>query len=195
MGFFSTTIRVIGVVLLKGLLGLPLLLILVVPQAIVDGAEPSDARKLDVVYQMYRDYKKNDFPTVKDMTPKEAMDMLKAGRVVFVDTRKPEEMAVSMLPGAVSKEAFLGEPHRFGDKRIVAYCTISYRSGVFAKEMAGKGIRVFNLRGGLLAWVLEGGRVYDQNGETKKIHVYGKKWNYPADGYQSVMFGLLERIL
>ena len=56
-----------------------------------------------------------------------------------------------------------------------------------------KGVHVENLRGGVLAWVFEGGRVYDAGGETKRVHVYGKKWNYLPKGYEPVMFGFFER--
>jgi sodium/bile acid cotransporter 7 len=45
---------------------------------------------------------------------------------------------------------------------------------------------VYNLRGGILAWVHDGGTVYDQNGETRRIHVYGRKWNLAPNSYQAV---------
>jgi sodium/bile acid cotransporter 7 len=91
-----------------------------------------------------------------------------------------------MLPEAITEDAFLRNPRKYSDKTVVAYCTISYRSGKFAEAAAKKGIRIYNLEGGLLAWVLEGGKVYDSHGETRRIHVYGKRWNYPARGYESV---------
>ena len=119
---------------------------------------------------------------------------MKTGKVVFVDTRTPEEMAVSMLPGAVSKAAFLADQAAYHDSLVIGYCTISYRSGKFAEDMAAKGVKMSNLAGGLLAWVLEGGKVYDTGGESHRIHVYGKKWNYPPAGYTSVMFGPFERL-
>lgn len=160
--------------------------------AVGDGTM-SDTRKKEIVYEMYAGYKKK-FPGVKDVSPPEAMAMMKQGGIVFVDTRKPEEMEVSMLPGAITESAFRKEPEKYAGKMMVAYCTISYRSGLFAQEMTKKGIPVINLSGGLLAWVLEGGNVYDADGETNRIHVYGKKWNYPPAGYESVMFGLLDQV-
>jgi sodium/bile acid cotransporter 7 len=45
---------------------------------------------------------------------------------------------------------------------------------------------MLNLRGGLLAWVHAGGKVYDANGETRRIHVYGRKWNLAPNGYDAV---------
>jgi sodium/bile acid cotransporter 7 len=61
--------------------------------------------------------------------------------------------------------------------------------------MDEKGISVRNLEGGILAWTLEGGKVYDENGEeTNRIHVYGKKWNYAPADYEAVMFSLWEQM-
>jgi rhodanese-related sulfurtransferase len=152
----------------------------------------SDEAKKTVVYGMYRDYKKHDFPDVQDIHPKQAMELLKTKKVIFVDLRKKSEMDISMLPDSIPETTFLENPEKYKNKIVIAYCTISYRSGKFTQEMQKQNIPVKNLIGGILAWVLEGGKVYDPAGETKRIHVYGKKWNYPANGYESVMFGLFE---
>jgi len=45
---------------------------------------------------------------------------------------------------------------------------------------------MLNLRGGLLAWVHDGGKVYDRNGETRRIHVYGRKWDLGPKDYEAV---------
>ena len=145
----------------------------------------ADAQKKDIVYQMYADYKK-DFPEISDMSPKEAMTLLDTKQAVFVDTRGPQEMKISTLPNAISEEEFLKNPKKFKDKTIIGYCTISYRSGKFAQKMAKEGFQMYNLTGGILAWVLEGGKVYDTDGESRRIHVYGRKWNYPAGGYEAI---------
>lgn len=156
-------------------------------------AELTDTDKKKIVYQMYADYKHKDFQTVKDISPLRAMDLLQMRQVVFVDTRKSAEMNVSMLPNALIKTEFLQDPLKYKDLTVIAYCTIGYRSGLFAREMETKGITVYNLTGGIVAWVLEGGRVFDASGETKRVHVYGKKWNYLPKGYEPVMFGFLEK--
>ena len=156
--------------------------------------EMSDADKKETVYHMYAGYKK-DFPNVKDLSPQQAMELLNLDKLVFVDTRRPEEMAVSMLPGAVAEKDFLKDPDQYRDKTVVAYCTISYRSGVFARNLAKKGKTVLNLQAGILAWLLEGGKVYDPNGnEVKRVHVYGSKWDYAPAGYETVKFSLSERL-
>ncbi len=168
------------------------LLFILVLQNVIAGADPTDTQKKEIVYNMYQEYKK-DFPSVKDISPQEAMKLMEAGKVLFVDTRESAEMEVSMLPGAISKAQFLRDLSRCEGYTIIGYCTISYRSGKFAMEMADKGIHVYNLKGGMLAWVLEGGKVYDAKGESKRVHVYGKKWNFLPKEYESVMFGFFEK--
>jgi len=68
----------------------------------------------------------------------------------------------------------------------IGYCTISYRSGVLARGLNQKGIPIYNLRGGLLAWVHDGGKVYNGSKETHRIHVYGQEWNLGPEGYEAV---------
>lgn len=92
-----------------------------------------------------------------------------------------------MIPGAVAEEQFLNNLEQYKDHIIIGYCTISYRSGKLAQElMTKKGITMYNLRGGLLAWVHDGGKIVDPKGETKRIHVYGRKWNLAPSAYEAV---------
>jgi len=163
---------------------------LCLPNTTLADSEISDAKKKETVYRMYAGYKK-DFPAIKDISPRQAMKRLNLGKVVFVDTRRPAEMAISMLPGAVRQQDFLNRPDLYKDKIVVVYCTISYRSGVFAREIATQGIPVMNLQGGILAWLLEGGKVYDESGkEIKRVHVYGDMWDFAPAGYESIKFSL-----
>jgi len=170
-----------------------LLLLLLVPQSGWGGENQTDAQKKEIIYKMYADYRK-DFPEVAEILPAEAMKRLREGRVLFVDVRQQEEMAVSMLPGAITEKEYLKDPAAHKDYTVVAYCTIGYRSGMFAQKMADKGLAVKNLCGGILAWCHEGGKVYAGKAETNRIHVYGKKWDYPPRGYESVKFGLFGSI-
>lgn len=149
-----------------------------------DDAVSDDARRARVE-AMYRNYKK-DFPDVQDLTPAEAMELMKAGRAAFVDVREEREQAVSMLPGAVPQKEFLQQPERYRDKVVIGYCTISYRSGKLAGQLKARGIAMLNLRGGMLAWVHAGGKLYDRDGETRRLHVYGRKWNLAPRGYEAL---------
>ena len=100
--------------------------------------------------------------------------------------REKREQAVSILPGAISEDDILKSTQLFKDKILIGYCTISYRSGKLAERLARKGIRLFNLQGGLLGWVHAGGPLVDREGPSRRIHVYGPKWNLAPDGYEAV---------
>ena len=59
-----------------------------------------------------------------------------------------------MLPHAITTAEFAAR-FRHGipkEKRLVVYCTIGYRSGKYAQELAKQGIKAENLEGGVLAW-------------------------------------------
>jgi sodium/bile acid cotransporter 7 len=150
------------------------------------GAQPeSDRQRSRQVEAMYEDYRKS-FPDVPDIEPREARELMQTEKVVFIDERRPEEQAVSMLPNAITSEEFLRDPSRYEAYTKIAYCTISYRSGILARKLKNKGIQLINLRGGILAWVHDGGAVYDENGPTDRIHVYGAKWNLAPAAYEAL---------
>lgn len=152
----------------------------------------TDEERKSRVYAMYADYKR-EFPEVVDISAREAMSLAEKGGVVFVDTRTPEERKVSVIPGAVPQDAYEAAPERFAGKTVVAYCTISYRSGLFARDWGRRGTDVRNLAGGILAWTLEGGTVSDGDGPTRRLHVYGRKWDLAPEGYETVVFGWWRR--
>jgi rhodanese-related sulfurtransferase len=135
-----------------------------------------DKQKRDRVIAMYNEYTK-DFPGVKDITSEEALQLLPRGDVVFVDVRKAKEQKVSMIPGAVTKKHFLKNLEEYRDKKIIAYCTISYRSGKFAEKMEKKGVTITNLQAGLLGWVHAHGPLMHENEPAMTLHVYGKTWD------------------
>ncbi len=145
----------------------------------------TDAQKRDQIEKLYMSYKK-EFPEVRDVAPREAMQLSDTGKVVFIDVREPDEQSVSHLPGAITADSFLKNPEKYNDYIKIGYCTISYRSGILAQELHQKGIPMYNLGGGMLAWVHDGGKVYKGTEETHRIHVYSKKWNLGPDSYEAV---------
>lgn len=152
------------------------------------GGGNTDEEKLAVILTMYQSYKKN-FPGVADISTADARTLLKQDKILFIDARKPEEQAVSILPGAITSEEFLEKPDVPEGKTAVVYCTVGYRSGMLARNIGRQETKVMNLAGGILAWALDGGKVYREGKEIKRIHVFGKEWNYPPDGYDPVYFG------
>ena len=155
--------------------------------------ELTDREKKEVVYRMYLEYKK-DFPKVKDISAAEAKEKQRLGeKVLFVDVRQPQEIAVSTLLDAISKEEFLASADKYRDYIVIGYCTISYRSGLFAAELLTQGRTIYNLKGGILGWVHEGGHIFHNGKETKRLHVYGEKWNYAPSGFKTEMFSFWQR--
>jgi rhodanese-related sulfurtransferase len=120
--------------------------------------------------------------------------ILEDSNLVLIDVRKPREQEVSMLPHALTTTGF-AEKFRHGipkEKRLVVYCTIGYRSGKYAEELAKQGIKAENLEGGVLAWSFAGGKflVRDAKGEwseTNRIHVYDPEWNIVHPDYVGVV--------
>lgn len=181
-------------VVLVGLLGAALWVTLDAMAVLEPTRQVSEADKHAATLAMYADYKAGNFPSVHDITPRELMDLQArfsdtghAGRLVVVDIREPDEQAVSMLPGAMTQAAFLQQPALHTGTTIVAYCTISHRSGLFSRKMAARGIGVLNLKGGLLNWVHHNGTLHDGQGQpTNRLHVYGSRWDLGPDHVETV---------
>jgi rhodanese-related sulfurtransferase len=144
-----------------------------------------DSAKRRRIEALYKDYQ-NDFPNVADISAERAMTPADPERILFVDVRKQAEQEVSMLPGAITDKEFLKKSGAYRDRLVIAYCTIGYRSGEFAQKLRKKGIPVLNLRGGILAWLHAGGKVYKQGKAVNRVHVYGKKWDLAPSAYKSI---------
>ena len=165
---------------------LVLLVLLALALAACQSPPVDNAGRKARVAALYAKYKA-DFPSVAEISPKDALELARQGRLLPIDTRDAAERAVSTLPGAVTPAAYLADPGRFGDKVPVAYCTIGYRSGVFTKEAAGKGGAVRNLAEGLLGWLHAGGGLVDAAGRpVKTVHVYGRSWDLAPLDYRAV---------
>jgi sodium/bile acid cotransporter 7 len=107
-------------------------------------------------------------------------------RAVLVDSREPREQQVSMIPDAISLTDFTRNASSYAGRPVVFYCTIGYRSGVVATEYRKNDVDAYNLKGGILSWVHAGQNVVDGRKETRKVHVYGSKWNLLPCGYEAV---------
>ncbi|MGD9309723.1 MAG: rhodanese-like domain-containing protein [Desulfosarcina sp.] len=155
--------------------------------AVIAATSNDDAAKRQHAYELYADYRKH-FPQVEEIEPRAAIDFLEATDVVFLDVRKTEEQQVSMIPGAITKETFMDNLERYRGKRIIAYCTISYRSGKLAAKIGRNGISVVNLKAGLLGWVHAGGPLVRQQQPVQQLHVYGRKWDLAPAGIETIYF-------
>ena len=126
------------------------------------------------------------FPDVKTISAAALRERLPDDDTVLVDVRSPAERAVSTLPGAITPEEFEDRLDDLGDCTVVAYCTLGARSSRYARRMGKRGVPVLNLKGSLLAWTHAGGELVDGPSPTKRVHVFGPRWNLAADGYEGV---------
>ena len=105
---------------------------------------------------------------------------------VILDTRTPEEFAVSHLPGArlvpfgvwqaIAGPALPADLAR--DKPIIVYCTIGWRSGKTTEALRARGyVQAVNLFGGIIQWHNEGAPLVDASGQaTTRVHPYSSRW-------------------
>ena len=129
-----------------------------------------------------------DYPDVATISATALRSALASEDIVLVDVRTGRERAVSTLPGAIGAGDFedrLAELAAEG-KTVVAYCTIGARSSDYARKMGKRGVEVLNLEGSILAWTHAGGDLVSGTGPTRRVHVYGRRWNLAANGYETV---------
>lgn len=166
---------------------LALLLLAALPAAAVFARPPADdAGKRARIAELYRGYREK-FPDVPGISPQELSGRLDDPDLVLVDVREPEERAVSTLPGAISREELAERSDELAGRRIVTYCTLGYRSGLVAESLREQGWDATNLEGSILGWTHAGGDLVDAEGQpTRRVHVYSKRWDLAADGYEPV---------
>ena len=144
--------------------------------------EAEKAARVQELYAGYRDA----FPEAEEMTVEEFLALQATADPVVVDVRTDPERAISMIPGAISREEFELRREELGERPVVTYCTIGYRSGLYAEELKQEGLDAYNLEGSILAWTHAGQRLEEGGRETHRVHVYGRKWNLAADDYEPV---------
>lgn len=105
---------------------------------------------------------------------------------LLLDTRTPEELAISRIAGAerVDPDAKTPAPEGVApDRLIVVYCAVGYRSAAIARRLEKQGFeRVYNLQGGIFEWANEGRPIVDGQGEPARfVHPFAKKWHRYLD--------------
>lgn len=93
------------------------------------------------------------------VNPREAAELHKQGRIVFVDTRDAGSFGRAHLPGAVNMPADeienrLAELHMLPGAPVL-YCRSGSATQPLAEKLAESGVPVAFLEGGLLAWEAE----------------------------------------
>jgi sodium/bile acid cotransporter 7 len=149
-------------------------------------APAGDAARRERIEQLAAEYRQ-EFPEVPVISVEALQAELGEGDLVIVDAREPAERAVSTLPGAISAPELELRAEELAGRRVVTYCTIGYRSSLYARQLRAQGWDARNLEGSILAWTHAGGELHDSRGlPTRRVHVYDDRWNLAADGYEPV---------
>jgi rhodanese-related sulfurtransferase len=168
----------------RGAAGFLVSLFCLIAQSVV-AKELSDSDKRQLIETMVADIDA-EF-AVPQVDVQTARSLLAQRSVLFVDVRDRDEIEVSSIPGSITRQEFERNPAQFRNQKLIAYCTIGYRSAKFTRNWNQQGFQISNLRGSLLLWAHANGSLVDIQGKpTHEIHVYGRKWNLLPIGYQSV---------
>ncbi len=100
---------------------------------------------------------------------------------LLLDVRRPEEYAVSHLPGALLVEPEIDAQTLItqldSNRPVVVYCSVGYRSSALAQRLRQQGFtHVYNLEGSLFAWANERGPIECDGQPTTNVHPYSLKY-------------------
>jgi rhodanese-related sulfurtransferase len=100
--------------------------------------------------------------------------------------RSDAEVKVSIIPGAITKADYEKNSKQYEGRLVIPYCTVGGRSGAYAKQLSGKGVKVKNYQGSILQWVDAGLPLVTLNGEpTNRVHTSSNRYRVPA-AYEQV---------
>jgi len=124
---------------------------------------------------------------VQEMTTAELAALQQAGRtLVLLDVREAEEFAVSHIPGAIrlqpgmpAREVLALHGERLAGTAAVFYCAVGWRSGQMVEGLraaagAAPAAALYNLRGGIFRWHIEGRPLAPAG--VSEIHEFDRGW-------------------
>lgn len=105
---------------------------------------------------------------------------------VLVDVRSEKEIAVSIIPGAITKAQFEKNLEDYREKTVIPYCLVGGRSTAYAKKMVAKGFQVKNYKPSILGWVKAKLPLQTIDGKaTNRVHTASDRYTVP-DKYERV---------
>jgi len=150
--------------------------------SIFNKSDKSKRAKIEKVYQTQR----NNFLGIQEITPEELKEIKSTENLTIVDTRTLAEQEVSMLPKAITVEQFQAHPEKYSETKVIAYCTVGVRSGMFVKSLDQSEWDAYNLMGAILGWTHVNGELTSSEGSTKNVHIHGPGMNLVAEGYKAI---------
>lgn len=134
------------------------------------------AAALEAMKQLVR----SKFPTVRQISTEELAKWLadtNQPAPVLLDVRKPEEFAVSHLPGAKRVEPSAKPTEVLSliptNRPVVVYCSVGYRSSELATRLLEAGFtNVSNLEGSIFQWANEDRPLEKDGKPATTVHGY-----------------------
>lgn len=126
-----------------------------------------------------------DGKTVAEVSTEQIRDLQSnpgADKVVLVDVRSEEEISVSKIPDAVTRDEFESSFEKYRDYVVVAYCTIGGRSLLYARQLSKRGVDSRNLRAGIISWCKARLPLESPEGnDTRRVHTYSSMYHVPSE--------------
>lgn len=137
--------------------------------------DEEDARRQREIDRMFAEFAPK-FPNAPEITAEELAKDLRENKrpLVVVDVRTKEEQDVSVIKSAIRKEDFEALKSEFREHKVVAYCTIGYRSGQYVEKLREENFDAFNLRGSILSWTHAGGELESGDGDGGEPTRWGR---------------------
>lgn len=105
-----------------------------------------------------------------------------ANKVVLVDVRSEEEISVSKIPDAVTRNEFESSFENYRDHVIIAYCTIGGRSLLYARQLSKRGVDSRNFKAGIIGWCVARLPLESPEGnDTRCVHTYSSMYHVPSE--------------
>jgi rhodanese-related sulfurtransferase len=121
--------------------------------------------------------------TVRTIPSQEAKKLIGNPKVIFIDTRSPEEYQVSHLSGAkfLDYDSYSTDDLKKFPKdcKLIVYCSVGFRSERVGEKLLTLGFTdVVNLYGGIFEWKNENFQVVNRFSQpTDSVHTYNKNWS------------------
>ncbi|MEI6254124.1 MAG: rhodanese-like domain-containing protein [Mycobacteriaceae bacterium] len=107
---------------------------------------------------------------VPQVDPIEATRLLNESGAVLLDVREDDEWSAGHAPRAIHVPLGTLDERSFdAGVPVVAVCRSGKRSGIAASQLAPAGVTVYNLAGGMKAWLESGQPVIRDDGKPANI--------------------------
>ena len=130
---------------------------------------------------------RHEFPEVKRISTEELtawIDNSQRASPLLLDVRTQAEFDISHLRNArrVEPDAVIATINLPKDRTIVTYCSVGYRSAVFARQLMRAGYtNVTNVEGSIFKWANEDRPVYRGALRVSEVHPYNGTWGKLLD--------------